>query len=192
MPKAKPTILHVNSMGKKRLMLHSIIYDKQKQYLFYPMDGIRKTDVYNRGFLVGKREGIRLYEDFEEALEKAPLCVLVIPRKEIERKNHSFQHSRFIGKVPLSDCLQINTKEVVSFIENYCLQCEWYGEEKCFLLSIHDCGDAERDKYSDSVWIENQRESMKRRKIERQRKREARDLPFPVNRLGEEHYSMPQ
>lgn len=179
MGKQVPNLLHVNSRGKKHLLLHSIIYDTEHRYMFYPMDGISKTKLYSNGFLVGKNKGIQLYEDFDEALMSASLCVLGIPMSLIKAKGHLSEKGEYQGKISLSECYLINVKEVSSFLENYCQHCEWFGEKQCYLRTSQDCGDAEREKFSDAVWISNQRESMKQRKEERQRRREARNLAFP-------------
>lgn len=165
MAKPRPIELHVNSKGFKHQKLQELIHDEDK-YLFLPIDGQRKTDLYNKGLLDGRKKAIQLFTTYSECSDLAS-AIIAIPRKPWS--SQITKSGAFIGVIQLDQTFLIDTREANRFIEQYCYECEFIGEPLCFKQG-YNCADEDRDKYRDTPYLLRQQEIRKAR-----RKR----TPFP-------------
>jgi len=166
MAKPRPIELHVNSMGaKKHLKLQEMIHD-EVGYFFIPIDGRRKTDLYNKGLLDGRKGAIPLFSSFTEC-SYIHEAVLAIPRGVIS--SYLSPKGDFIGVIQLDRTYLIDTREANRFIKEVCFECEYMGTPQCFKKDYR-CAEEDRDKYRDTPYRIRQQEIRKAR-----RKR----TPFP-------------
>ncbi|MGV2886069.1 hypothetical protein [Paenibacillus taichungensis] len=168
MAKPRPIELHVNSKGaKKHQKLQELIHDEDK-HLFLPIDGRRKTDLYNKGLMDGRKEAIPLYTSYSECSD-LHAAVIAIPRETIS--SFLTPKDEFIGVIQLDRTFLIDTREANRFIQDFCNECEYVGTPQCFKELDYDCAEEDRDKYSDTPYLMRQQEIRKAR-----RKR----TPFPA------------
>lgn len=167
MAKPRPLEVHVNSKGaRKHLMLQELIHDEE-QYLFLPLSGHFKTDLYNKGFLDGRKEVVQLYQTYSECSDMQP-AVLSMSRGLVNQdlgKNNEFS-----GIIRLDKTFLIHTLEANRFIQNYCMDCECIGMEKCYKQLEYDCGEEDRERYRDTPNLMRQQEIRKSRR---------KHIPFP-------------
>jgi hypothetical protein len=161
MPKPRPVEVHPHSMGAKRLKLQEMIHDEEAYY-FIGLDGSTKTDLYNKGFLDGRKRPVQLHPYYEDCNNST--WVLALKRKVVRDK---VQADNFVSILPLNETFVIVTREAERFKERYCQDCEFAGSSKCFLEADFDCAEEERDSYKDGdnpFLIEERAERLKRRK----------------------------
>ncbi|WP_336788370.1 hypothetical protein [Paenibacillus sp. MMO-177] len=158
MPKPRPLEVHVNSKGKKYLKLQELIHAEDTHF-FLPVDAPRKTDLFNKGFLDGRKAPIPLKTSYAESHEER--FVLAIEKgsviSNLDRQN------RFYGLVSLEKTFLIEVREADRFIENICMECEYYGEAGCFQNDFK-CAVEDRDRFRDSPHFEALKEKREERK----------------------------
>lgn len=133
------------------------------EYIFYPMDGERKTMLFLKGYF-GNSNSIRVFDSFEDALYTSKLCILAIPKQEVKKhlvnklvNNQTALY--FTDRISLAKTYIMNTKEILQFRKNVCDQCESYGSPSCFAERNGYCADDEgRDYFRDGAGIEYRRE----------------------------------
>jgi hypothetical protein len=167
LPKPRPIEVHVNSKGtKKHHKFQELIHDEDN-FLFLPLDGRLKTDLYNKGLLDGRKRAVAMKRSFADCEEA--VFALAVARDVISGQLTS--KDEFVGCVSLDKTYLIVTREANRFIQNYCLECEQYGTPQCFKELDYDCAEEDRDRYRDTPYLMQQQEIRKAR-----RKR----TPFPV------------
>lgn len=171
MGKPRPTILHVNSFGKKRGLFQDLMHSEEGYY-FYPLDGKQKTLLFIKGKLDGEKRDIKLFSSFSECLTEVVTDVLVFHAQDLnvsERKN-------LIGNVSLDISFLIQVKEAEMFLQTYCYECEAYGESGCAKMMEYFCADEDRERYRDTPWFYKQKEY----RLQRKEKRNVKKSTMPV------------
>lgn len=167
MAKPRPVELHVNSKGaKKHQKLQELIHEEER-FLFLPIDGQLKTDLYNKGLLDGRKRAFKLYETYSECSD-LETAVIAISREAISTQ--LTLNNRFTGVIQLDQTFLIDTREANRFIEEFCNECEFVGTPQCFMKIGYDCADEDRDKYRDTPYL------MRQQEIRRARRKHT---PFP-------------
>jgi hypothetical protein len=162
MPKPKPVEVHVNSKGKKQNKLQELIHS-QKGYVFLPIDGKMKTDLFNKGHLDGRKEPFRLERMYDSC--SGTKEVLAFSSTDFTDKISNLQ---LTGVVPLDKTFLISTGEADRFLSTVCENCEYAGMPNCFLQDFR-CTEVDREKYRDGAWFE----------LKKDRVRERKQLAFP-------------
>lgn len=160
MPKPRPIELHVNSFGTKHLKLQEMIHDEEG-YLFLPIDGRRKTDLYNKGLLDGRKAAIPLYSTYSECSDLQD-AIIAVPREAVN--SNLTLKGEFIGVIQLNRTYLIDTREANRFIQDYCNECEYVGTPQCFRELEFDCAEEDRDKYRDTPYLMRQQEIRRARR----------------------------
>ncbi|KQN96816.1 hypothetical protein [Paenibacillus sp. Leaf72] len=157
MTKPRPIELHVNSFAKNKYLKFQEIIHSENQYYFCEMDGKKKTEFFNRGLIDGRRHGLLLKGGFFHC--ENVLGVLAIKRCDVDSY---INEGLFTGVISLDKTYLIQAREADSFIQNYCLDCEVYGEAACY--ANFACGEEDRDRFKESSWFELQKAKRKERK----------------------------
>jgi hypothetical protein len=151
MPKPRPVEVHVNSKGKKQYKLQELVHS-QKGYVFLPIDGKLKTNLFNKGMLDGRKHPIRIEQTYDSCTgAKDVLCF-----SSIEFAN-KICNQQLTGVVPLDQTFIISTGEADRFLSTICENCEYLGIRDCFLRDFR-CTEVDREKYSDGAWFELKKE----------------------------------
>ncbi|GAB6427742.1 hypothetical protein bcgnr5372_37950 [Bacillus luti] len=166
MSKPKPKKLHAYSVGKLHWLFQRSLHHNE-EYLYLPLTGKKKTDVYNKGFLDGRRIPVSLYTDIEAAASVNGVKELLVIEKELlgDKLN---KDNQLISTLSLSEAFEVKASAVISFLENYCYHCDLFGEKECFAKLSYDCAEEERERFTESHWhqvrIENRKERKQRKK----------------------------
>jgi hypothetical protein len=158
MLKSRPVEVHVNSRGKKNLKLQELLHSEE-DHLFLPVDAVLKTDLFNKGFLDGRKRPIQFKPSYDTSHEEQ--FVLAVEKLIIQDKLDD--QNRFYGLVSLEKTFLINVREADHFIENVCMDCEFYGEAGCFRNEFA-CAEEDRDRFRDSPHFESLKEIRQDRK----------------------------
>lgn len=158
MPKSRPIEVHVNSRGRKYLKLQQLLHSDD-EHVFLPVDAKLKTDLFNKGFLDGRKRPIQMQPSYDTSNEET--FVLAIDKGAVQ-KNMDGQF-RFFGLVPLEKTYLIQVHEADQFLKNVCMDCEFHGESNCFKNEF-TCGKEDRDHFRDSPHFETLKEIRGERK----------------------------
>ena len=158
MAKPRPAFIHVNSTGKKKYKLQELMHS-QKGYVFIPIDGNKKTDLFNKGYLDGRKQPIPL-EPTYESCSRAAVGVIAFSSTEFADK---INFTQLTGVIPLDRTFLITIREADHFLSSVCEDCEYFGMPDCFRKDF-PCAEEDREKYRDTTWFELKRESQKERK----------------------------
>lgn len=158
MPKSRPVEVHVNSRGRKHLKLQELLHSEEG-HVFIPVDAALKTDLLNKGFLDGRKRPIQFNLSYDSSNEER--FVLAVEKGIVQGKLDD--QNRFYGLVPLDKTFLIHVREADHFIENVCMDCEFYGEAGCFKNDFA-CAEEDRDRFSDSPHFETLKEIRQERK----------------------------
>jgi hypothetical protein len=157
MPKPRPVEIHVNSKGKKQYKLQELIHS-QKGYVFVPIDGKMKTDLFNKGLLDGRKHPVRLERTYDSC--SGTKEVLAFSSTDFSDKISNLQ---LTGVVPLDQTFLVPTGEADRFLSTICEDCEYLGMHDCFLRDFR-CTEIDREKYCDGAWFELKKDLRKERK----------------------------
>ncbi|MDN4067518.1 hypothetical protein QYF50_06385 [Paenibacillus vini] len=157
MPKPRPIEVHVNSSGKKKYKLQELIHSSNG-FAFLPIDGKKKTDLFNKGFLDGRKQPVPLEPTYESCSGTNEVLAFSIKNFSDKVKN-----LYLVGVVPLDQTYLINSHESDRFLASFCSECEYSGMHNCFSNDF-PCADADREKYKDGSWFELKKEVRKERK----------------------------
>ncbi|MDH6674949.1 hypothetical protein M2277_005648 [Paenibacillus sp. LBL] len=157
MPKPRPIQVHVNSTGKKQNKLQELIHSQQG-FVFLPLNGKLKTAIYNKGFIDGRKQPIRI----EHSYESCSGTVNVLAFSSIDF-SHKINGRQITGVVPLDRTFLISANEADRFISSVCEMCDYLGDPDCFRRDFR-CSEIDRDKYRDGAWFELKQELRKERK----------------------------
>ncbi|MFC5402315.1 hypothetical protein [Cohnella soli] len=160
MPKSRPVEVHVNSRGRKHLKLQELLHS-EGTHVYLSVDAKRKTDLFNKGFMDGRKRPVQLQSSYEECREEK--FVFAIEKGIVEDKLDD--QFRFSGLVSLDKTFLINVREADQFIENVCMDCEYFGEAGCFRNDFA-CAEEDRDRFRDSPHFEALKEKRQERRLQ--------------------------
>lgn len=158
MPKSRPVEVHVNSRGRKHMKLQELLHS-ENTYLFLSVDATYKTTLFNKGFLDGRKHPVQLQASYEESHDEC--FVLAVERGLVQNKLDA--QNQFFGILPLERTFLIDSREADQFIENVCMDCEFYGEAGCYSNNF-TCAEEDRDRYRDSPHFEALKETRQERR----------------------------
>lgn len=155
--KPKPVPVHVNSTGKKKYKMQELIHSSAG-YVFIPLNGRLKTDLFNKGYVDGRKLSVVLEQSYEDCAGVSE--VLAFSSTEF---SHKINNRELIGNIPLNRTFLLFCHEVERFTKSVCQDCEYYGTPDCFRNEFR-CAEDDRDKYREDSWFSLQREAKKERK----------------------------
>lgn len=157
MSKLTPVPVHVNSTGKKKYKMQELIHS-QTGYVFIPLNGKLKTDIYNKGYVEGSTLSVALERSYEDC--SGVTEVLAFSSSEFP---HKINNQDLVGNIPLNRTFLLFCREVERFTKTVCQDCEYYGITDCFRNDFK-CAEDDRNKYREDSWFALQREVRKERK----------------------------